>query len=534
VLTRRDQVQAYRFAQARVQAALLSGQPDRIDVPLRRQRFAAFIGVMLAVLIVCGFGVVGLLNPGGKAGWAAKDTLVVERETGARFVFDPTDGALHPVLNYASARLILGAANPAVRQFSHDSLASAPRGQARGLAGLPDAFPGPEGVLRGPWLLCSGSTADGAPWSTLSLGVAPTGQRLDHDRGLLVQVPDGRRYLVWRDTRLEITQPFVLTALGLSSAQPLRVTADWLNAAVAPGPDLTSPEVPGRGKVAPYLVAGQVVRLGQVQRVDAAGGVGTQYYVALADGLAPVRDAAALLLVSDPAFAAAYGGRVQQPVTRAPADITAAPQSAVRLMPEGFPEAVPQLLQPTAGEDGNAVACGAYTDTTGRTMTSSVHVGSAVAPPADPPGPGHALLPAGKAAVIRLLPHARVETDALFLLTDAGIKYPVPSAEVLGALGLGGIEPVPLPVGILDAIPTGPALDPERANVSVPFPLPDGVPTASAAPGAGGATSAAGSVPTASVPPAVVTSVPAPASRKRPAPTTRRKVPRTSASPTAS
>src|SRR5690242_13787438 len=201
---------------------------------------------MLTVLLVCGVGIYGLLNPGGKQGWRSRDTLVVEKETGARFIYDPDDGALHPVLNYASARLILNADTVSVQQFSHASLAGAPRGAARGLPGLPDAVPGPKGMLTGPWVMCSGSVAGGRPWTTLTVGAAPGGRRLDGEHAVLVRAPDGRQFLVWNDTRLEVTQPFALTALRLDSAVPLPVTDDWLNA-VATGPDLAAPTLPAMG-----------------------------------------------------------------------------------------------------------------------------------------------------------------------------------------------------------------------------------------------------------------------------------------------
>jgi hypothetical protein len=40
----------------------------------------------------------------------------------------------------------------------------------------------------------------------------------------------------------------------------------------------------------------------------------------------------------------------------------------------------------------------------------------------------------------------------------------VPSEDVLGVLGYGGVAITPVPNGILNLIPTGPALDPALAN----------------------------------------------------------------------
>jgi hypothetical protein len=77
-------------------------------------------------------------------------------------------------------------------------------------------------------------------------------------------------------------------------------------------------------------------------------------------------------------------------------------------------------------------------------------------------------LPPGTAAVVQALPRDDQPTGAYFLVTDAGGKYPVPSAAVLGVLGYGDTPVTPVPTGILNLIPTGPALDPATANQEAP------------------------------------------------------------------
>src|SRR5262249_60998194 len=103
-----------------------AGEPDAGEAPTRRIGAAMCSGVMVAILVAAGFGIFGLLRPGGKEGWKAPGTLVVEKETGTRYVYIPTDGALHPVLNYASARLILNTPDITVKDFSRRSLPAAP------------------------------------------------------------------------------------------------------------------------------------------------------------------------------------------------------------------------------------------------------------------------------------------------------------------------------------------------------------------------------------------------------------------------
>src|SRR5258705_2271081 len=106
--TRRDQLQAHRFVARRIVSAMLSGEPETTDRPMRRFGLAVFGSAMLAAIIFAGVGVVGFIFPSGAK--LADPSIVIERETGARYVF--VNGLLHPVLNYASARLLLGAEAP--------------------------------------------------------------------------------------------------------------------------------------------------------------------------------------------------------------------------------------------------------------------------------------------------------------------------------------------------------------------------------------------------------------------------------------
>jgi len=460
VQSRRDQAQAYRFVLHRVQAALLQGEPDAPEPPLRRIGVATFVSVMVAVLVVAGFGIVGLIRPGGKQGWRKPGVLVVEKETGTRFVYDPADGALHPVLNYTSARLILNTPDVSVRLFSRRSLADAPRGAARGLPSLPDALPAAGGLVRGPWTVCSQRSGGGPAAVTVSIGYPASGSRVDPGRGLLVRDSANRQYLIWNDTKLEIRHPeTVLAPLSFAAATPVVVADTWANA-VPSGPDLAPPEVPGRGGPAPYRAAGAAVQVGQVLKVAAEGGVRDQYWLALTAGLTPVTDTAALLLLGVPDR--------PDPIEVQSADVNAIPHVANQISPAGFPDRVPALVEMP---DGAALAlCAAYTDTSG--SSAAVAISTAAQPPGQRPAAGGAagsvLLPPGAAAVVRLLPHPGQDSDSIYLVTETGAKYPVPSAEVLAVLGYGGSTPVPVPGGLLDLVPTGPALDPARANSTVP------------------------------------------------------------------
>jgi len=470
VQSRRDQAQAYRFVLNRVHSALLRGEPDSPEPPLRRIWVATFASIMVAVLVVAGFGILGLLRPGGKQGWRHARVLVVERETGTRYVYDPADGALHPVLNYTSARLILNAPDITVQMFSRRSLADAPRGATRGLPNLPDALPDAAGLVRGPWTVCNRPSSPSPAVVAISVGFPAAGTRLGPGSALLVRASGDRQYLVWNDTRLEISNPRnAATALGFASA-PIDVADTWVNA-VPPGPDLAPPAVPDRGASTTYQVAGQQRRIGQVFKVPAEGGLPERYWLALANGLAPIADTAALLLLGDyPGEWPAYGNETPQAIPVQRADINAAGRSPTEVTPDGFPDTVPALANPPAGS--TQTVCAAYADTSGSSTAVAISVEPEVpgllARTGGPATGGSVLLPPGAAAVIRLLPHDGQDSDSIYLVADTGALYPVPSKDVLAVLGYGGVTPVPVPGGIVGLIPTGPALDPGRANAAVP------------------------------------------------------------------
>ncbi|MFD0888040.1 type VII secretion protein EccB, partial [Streptosporangium algeriense] len=139
--TRRDLYQAYRLMTQRLSTALLQGEPDLPESPMRRHNVAMFGGVLVAVLVAAVFGVIGLLRPGNATALTDPGTVVVEEETGATFVYSAPQGTMIPVVNMASARLLVGQENVKVRVVSSASLTRYPRGTLVGIPGAPESLP---------------------------------------------------------------------------------------------------------------------------------------------------------------------------------------------------------------------------------------------------------------------------------------------------------------------------------------------------------------------------------------------------------
>ena len=508
--TRREQVQAYRFVTRRIVSALLSGEPETNNLPMRRLGMAVFGSVMIGAIVLAAVGVYGLVTKGGAP--LEPNTLVIERETGAKFVF--IDDQLHPVLNYASARLVLGEPAPPTRTMSQASLKDRPRGRTIGIVDAPDALPEPGSLLGLPWSVCNTPSANDPARPTTRLVIdksLPGATSLDND-ALLVTANE-TRYLIWNNMRLKVAggRP-ALAALGMASVQAIPVGPQFINAVPA-GPNLQTLAVPGAGQQSSRQIAGGPAWVGQIFRANG------QYYVMALDGLVPISEINAKLRV-------AGGGGIK--------DITAEQAgtelSRTRLEPEGFPQAIPQLHRTTTAQP---VICATYHAGSGAgQLTTTIDVFDPVPPELSPTNPSsvavrqgardsvstieQVVIPGGQGVLAQGTPAAGTPAgdatgSTVYLITDQGIRYPLGkrSGDAQSALGYAGVTPLAVPASVLALIPVGPTLDAESAKKQFVGPqaatpkstgTPTASPTGSASP-AGGATPGDGTTPTGSATP---------------------------------
>lgn len=456
--SRSDQMHSYRFAVQRVVSALVAHETDPARSPLRRSGTALLAGVLVAALGVAGFVVWGLLRPGGSTRWRGGDAVLVERESGAKYVY--LDRTLHPVANYASAVLVVG--RPAVVTVARRSLAGVRRGVPLGIVGAPDSLPPRRDLVGGPWAVCSvaASSAPAAARSAVSAGVVPGGGgSLGAGSALLVSTSDGAVYLVWKGARAQVREPSVLLGMLVWGA-PSPVSSGFVNA-LPVAADLRRVPVAGRGSPVAGVagVAGLAgARVGQVFVVE-----GRQHAVALAGGLAPVTALQAALLLGDPQTVAVLGQKQATPLSAG--EYAAAPKTVLPGAWNGLPDAVPSLV---AVGPGVGVCAVARPGEGGLEVLVGARPGGGTPVVArSGPGPGLAdevSLPAGRAAVVEAMPAPDAPAGVVHLVTDRGVRHPVPSAEVLAMLGYGGVAPLRLPGEIVNLLPAGPALDPVAAR----------------------------------------------------------------------
>lgn len=449
--TQKDRVHAYQFLIGRMASALVSGEPSPAEPPDRGHRLGLYSGLVLGVLVAVGFWVYGLIVPGGNDVWQEAGVIIVEEETGNRYLY--LDGQLRPAMNQASALLVQGT-DARVEMISRSSMSGLPHGAPIGIPAAPDAVPGAGDLLTGPWLLCLTSPAGEPPTMSMVADPGYAGAKpsvVADDRYVLVQSEEGKRYLVLRGVKYALGNTRVPVALGLPAVEPVPAPDVWL-AALRDGPLLAAAEIPEAGEDGP-AVAGVERVVGDVFRQQMSNG-SEQFYVLRTDGLAPLsRTEFALMSARDP-------GMTPIDVT-APA-VAAAPMSEDTSLRDRLPDMLaPRMVE---GTDTNKVCL--MQQPYGVTVLSVVVTVTQYAAGWPIEGRDGAFVPPNKGMLAAAVPLEEGQKKPhRYLITDRGIKYPLPDDDSVNALGYGGVAPTPVDADVLAALPTGPTLS--RAAVGV-------------------------------------------------------------------
>ncbi|SDP42085.1 type VII secretion protein EccB [Lentzea jiangxiensis] len=433
--TQKDHVHAYQFLMQRMTTALTVGDPSNMEPPTRRGRAGLITGAFVAVLIVIGFGVYGLIVPGGSTAWKKKGAILVEKESGTRYVF--LDNMLVSTPNLASAMLIQGNGNR-VEVISRKSLEGLARGPRMGIQGAPDTVPAAKEILPPSWLLCPTTPAEGGrPGLVVNFVPDERNEPLPDDRYAPVQSADGKLFLIWRGIKYQVPDDKALVVFGLTATRAPRVPAAWLDL-VPDGPALTPAPVPKAG--GPGLtVAGEKRRIGDLFTHDPGNGT-EQRYVLLDRGLAPLSATEFELMKAQP-------GRT--PVKIDAQSVLTAPFSPDQSMLTRLPDVAGK--KPLDGTTGHPCL---RQEGRGNEVVSRV----VTVPGADRWSAGVRIPPSRGLLVAKMpIPEGR-KTPERHLITDRGKRYLVPDDDSIQALGLGGVQPVPMPTEVLSTIPAGPVL----------------------------------------------------------------------------
>jgi type VII secretion protein EccB len=452
--SRRDLFQAHRLMTQRAALALLRGEPDVPDQPLRRLNVAVFSGVFVAVIVTGLFFILGLLGHGSSSISNTPGMLVIDKQTGTPFVFCE-GGKLCPVVNYASARLALGNSPLNQQTVNQSALTKFARGPEIGIPGLPEPLPTSSLLVRQPWSVCAETTSSpfGTNPSTALVGGTSVGGRPLGASALLV-TSQSQDWVIWNGQRMAVQRDGIV-ALG-ALQRPVPVPSVWLNA-IPQGPAFAAPTLSGAGSTVTGPTGTQVV-IGQVYKVSAASGV--QFYVMLRGGLAPISPMQASLLVSEPG--------ASPKATLAPSQVSGHLSSAS--VPGGdLPTAVPSVVTPAPSAPLCMVYSGGGTAVTGTALTGQVETGGTVPSGGVATGAasdvGQVTLPPGAGALVAADPGTGSDSGVVsYFLIAGGRRYALASTGVISTLGYSLSQAVLLPTGVVELIPPGPALDPSLAD----------------------------------------------------------------------
>lgn len=458
--SRKDLFQAHRLMTQRASLALLRGEPDMPDQPLRRLNVAVLSSVLVAVIIAAGGAVWTVLGHGGGTPSLSTGTLIIDSETNTPYVFCGKAGkTLCPVVNYASARLALGSTQVTQQTVTQEELTRYPRGPLIGIPGLPQPLPAPGLMVRGPWSVCTRRVPGAGGFhsvAVLAAGVRSGGRTLPRNEGLLLEL-NGQDWLAWNGERLAVGGEMLQTLTP--ARRPVPVSPAWLNA-LPQGPGLAPPPIPGRGGPAARPASPHAL-IGQVYQESLAGS--TVFFVQLRDGIARVTPAQAKLLgVVSPAA----------PMRLSPPQVLSHLSKTRSLR---APSLLPTRL-PTITNASTTTLCDVYPQAgPGDKLTAQITVGGTMPSGGVPTGGASVsqvvLRPQGAGALVGIVPSgsaSRSVTD--YFLVSGGRRYGLAGKAVAAMLGYSlASDTDRLPAGVVHLIPPGTAdFDPALARRTVP------------------------------------------------------------------
>jgi type VII secretion protein EccB len=459
--TMRLQVSGYRFLLRRIECALLGRDIRGVNEPIHAPMQSLMTGLVLAIITLAGCAVLAVVRPQPAADNAP---IVMGKQSGALYV--RVGETLHPVLNLASARLIVRT-NADPQPIPESELGRGNRGPLLGIPGAPQFVGMPLAEDESRWTVCD-TGADASPSTTVVIGRAegPRSRPLPNEQSLLVRpVSGGSTYLLYDGRRavVNLAEPAVVRALGLDGQVPLAVSTTLLNA-VPEAPPITAPQIPNSGGRGPAELPGFLV--GSVLRISRANG--DEYYVVLGHGIQRIGQVVADLL----RFNDSRGTRTA--ISVAP-DVIRMTPTVSDLAVATFPDRAPPRLNA-----GGTTLCASWRHVAsgGRDFAAvSFLVGGLPIPAGQEPvklsrvdGKGPAIdaayLPPGRNAYVRAtgLSGDHPSAGTRYLITDTGVRFAIHDDDAAHDLGLPDTA-IAAPWPVLAKLPPG--LELSRANALV-------------------------------------------------------------------
>ncbi|WP_210592852.1 type VII secretion protein EccB [Streptomyces sp. GESEQ-35] len=450
---RRDELAAYTFARKRTVAAFLAPSPGGSEEGAPRPIRTVMPSLAVGVVLVIGFIAWGVIKPSAPKGWDTPgEYIIVDSDSTTRYVVldpDPKDSkvekVLHPVLNYASAKLLLDKGKGSVLEVPGKEIdkSGIRHGATIGIPYAPDRLPAKEDAEEAKtWAVCERP----APGSQGAIDRAvfvfdaadakslETAGKVDPREALYVEdtktnqeyLVDGKgnRFLMGGKSALDDTSMEQMRSAVIGSSatvDPQPVSQEWLST-LNEGTDITFPTVPSAGESTSVQgLPAEAGTVGQVLRARDAQG--EQFYVVLKDEVAAITPFVANLL------AAHDGTGAIQVNTR---DVIEANGGSAGSFykDKGWPETVPRQANPaaTASSEARTTSCSVYKGSMGEDGKPELAAWAGTNYPKTVITDSlSAYVSSGSGLLFQEVAGTTGGGGATYLLTDTGLRYSLPS-----------------------------------------------------------------------------------------------------------
>ncbi|MFI6092570.1 type VII secretion protein EccB [Streptomyces sp. NPDC051218] len=441
--SRRDELNAYTFAKRRTLASFIQPSPSGSEEGAPRPLRGVLPGIIVGVIVLAVFGAWGMFKPAAKPGWdEPNEHVIIASKSTTRYVVLKTDGdrQLHPVLNMASAKLLLDADKGDVINVDESVLdrGTIPHGATIGIPYAPDRLPSEsEAGSAKRWAVCERPGEGGRAIQKAAFILAERDRKKTegHERlrgGELLYVvgPNKVRYVVdargmaYRIAEKGALDVLLRTIVRLGIA-PQRVSSEWLKT-LHYGDPISFPKVegtPGAAADVSGLQDRQANRVGMVLKTSE--GAGTQHYVVLPGRVAPISDFTAELLLSSPELV-----KVGQDGHARDLSIGAfSPDSKGFATEYEWPSEAPTSVNEASEKPGSRnTVCNVLREVDGDDGDTTLSTWAGTDFPATlPTGSSSAYVTPGSGLLYRQFTGSETKAGGVFLATDTGLRYAMQS-----------------------------------------------------------------------------------------------------------
>ncbi|MEW2402715.1 type VII secretion protein EccB [Streptomyces sp. NPDC046862] len=460
---RRDELAAYTFARKRTVAAFLAPSPGGSEEGAPRPVRTVMPSLAVGVVLVIGFIAWGVIKPTAPKGWDTPgEYIIVDSDSTTRYVVLPDPGTktktLHPVLNYASAKLLLDKGKGSVIEVPGKEIdkSGIPHGATLGIPYAPDRLPSKDDAEKAKtWAVCErpapGSSGSDGSENAIDRAVfvldSDDAKVLNDDRKVdareALYVADsktkqeylvdakGNKFLLGGESGLGDTTMATLRAAVIGgSARPQPVSQEWLGT-LNPGGVITFPTVPSIGEETSVEGLPENARtVGRVLKANDAQG--EQFYVVLKDKVARITPFVANLLTNSPSAADAYGSdKIEAIEAQTPAIIAAnGGQPDNFYGDKGWPTVIPRQANPaaTGTDEARTTSCSVYDGKFGADKKPQLAAWAGATYPKKVIADSlSAYVSSGSGLLFQEITGEAGGGGRQYLLTDTGLRYSLPS-----------------------------------------------------------------------------------------------------------